>query len=304
MLTIEPQSETDWQPEGGRRLEPWDEAPEGYWHEARKMVVFQAVAEIAGTALLGGWEQWAPTYFRKQVMTAKNQDEIGHGHICVRVAEDLGVSRDDIIEGILSGRYKMANVFHYDVEDWAELAPAMLLNNLGATAQFLNLVKCSYGPYVRCLKKIIVEEGFHTRQALDLLTVLWNDDPERWREGVEAGIRKWYPIVNGIFGPDEDPAREELLRRWNLRPNNNEHTRQRWLDLITYRFGQAGIDLREVADAKLEKDEASGRWAYTPVDWEEWRRVTNGGGPASEKRKEQIRHAWERHRWVRDALAA
>jgi ring-1,2-phenylacetyl-CoA epoxidase subunit PaaA len=291
-----------WAPAADQLIEPWDDAPERYWAEIRKMVVFQAIAEIVGTTMVAPWVAKAPTFFRKQVITAKVQDEIGHGQVCTRVAEDLGVSRVDLVEGYLEGRYKLLNAFQYDIGSWPEFAISSILNNSAAMVQFRTLVHGSYGPYVRALKKIIAEEAFHYQQACDLVRILLSDGEGRWREEIEAGLTKWFPIMLAFFGPArEDPERMELLRRWRIKPRSNEEVRQQWLTKIVPVLHDFGLT---IPDPQLQLDAGSGTWSYTEPDWVEVKRVIDGHGPASNVRRELVRQGWERHRWVREALAA
>ena len=288
-----------WAPAPDQLIEPGDDVPDEYFAEVRKMVVFQSVAEIVGTTMVASWVGKAPTFLRKQIITAKVQDEIGHGQVCTRVAEDLGVSRENLIEGYLSGRYKLLNAFQYDIDSWAEFAISSILNNSAAMVQFRTLVHGSYGPYVRALKKIITEESFHYQQALDLVRTLL-DDGESWRPGIQAGLDKWFPIMLAFFGPaQEDPVRAELLQRWRIKPRTNEEIRQQWLTKIVPVLGGFNLSL---PDPALALDAETGRWAYTEPDWREVKRVIDGQGPASERRRELVRQGWERHQWLRTAL--
>ena len=288
-----------WAPAPDQLIEPGDDVPDEYFAEVRKMVVFQSVAEIVGTTMVASWVGKAPTFLRKQIITAKVQDEIGHGQVCTRVAEDLGVSRENLIEGYLSGRYKLLNAFQYDIDSWAEFAISSILNNSAAMVQFRTLVHGSYGPYVRALKKIITEESFHYQQALDLVRTLL-DDGESWRPGIQAGLDKWFPIMLAFFGPaQEDPVRAELLQRWRIKPRTNEEIRQQWLTKIVPVLEGFNLSL---PDPALALDAETGRWAYTEPDWREVKRVIDGQGPASERRRELVRQGWERHQWLRRAL--
>jgi ring-1,2-phenylacetyl-CoA epoxidase subunit PaaA len=289
-----------WSPPNGL-IEVGDEAPEEYFKELRKMIVFQTLAEVAGTTLFSEWVAKAPTYLRKQIMTAKVQDEIGHGQICMRVVEDLGLDRSEVIEGFLSGRFKLLNVFHYEMESWPEFGVASLLSNSSAIVQFRSLMTGSYGPYVRTLKKIMGEESFHYQQARDLMTVFAVEDREHWIEGVNVAMRKWFPLMLAYFGPaQEDPERVAKLKRWGIKPQSNEELRQEWLSKIVPVLRQLDV---EIPDPAVVQD-AAGVWSYTEPDWAEVQRVINGGGPASERRVALVRAAWERHRWIRSALAA
>jgi ring-1,2-phenylacetyl-CoA epoxidase subunit PaaA len=52
----------------------------------------------------------------------------------------------------------------------------------------------------------------------------------------------------------------------------------------------------------LKKNEETGLWNYTEPDWEEFKRVINGGGPCNAERLAVRRTAEEKGRWVRAAL--
>ena len=58
-----------------------------------------------------------------------------------------------------------------------------------------------------------------------------------------------------------------------------------------------------VPDKSLRQDKDSGMWLYDDPDWEEFKRVINGGGPASALRLQTRKMAHEEGRWVREALA-
>ena len=72
------------------------------------------------------WLDRAPGYTRRQMLMAKVQDEVGHGHVAARVAEDLGMPREQIFLDYLEGRLKVHNIFHYSFQSWEELGPGLL----------------------------------------------------------------------------------------------------------------------------------------------------------------------------------
>src|SRR5699024_3155548 len=61
---------------------------------------------------------------RKLGIMAKVQDEMGHGQLLVRVAEDLlkpyGKTRENLINDLLTGDLKFHNVFHMATKTWAD----------------------------------------------------------------------------------------------------------------------------------------------------------------------------------------
>ena len=150
------------------KYELWSEMPDGYREGIARVASFQSLAEVVGVLPFSDWMGRVPDFARKQMFIAKIQDEVGHGHITARVAEDLGVPREKILTDFVEGRTKLLNIFHFGFETWEEIGIAALLMNSSAIVQFQSLDKGTYLPYVRALKKIEKEEGFHYHHALDL----------------------------------------------------------------------------------------------------------------------------------------
>jgi ring-1,2-phenylacetyl-CoA epoxidase subunit PaaA len=56
----------------------------------------------------GNWITRAPTLQRKAILMAKVQDEAGHGLYLYCAAETLGVSRDQMVADLHSGKARSA----------------------------------------------------------------------------------------------------------------------------------------------------------------------------------------------------
>ena len=69
----------------------------------------------------GGWITRAPTLERKCILLAKVQDEAGHGMYLYSAAETLGVSRDELIEALHTGKAKYSSIFNYPTKTWADI---------------------------------------------------------------------------------------------------------------------------------------------------------------------------------------
>ena len=76
------------------KYELWSEMPDGYREGIARVSSFQSLAEVVGVLPFSDWMGRVPDFARKQMFIAKIQDEVGHGHITARVAEDLGVPRE------------------------------------------------------------------------------------------------------------------------------------------------------------------------------------------------------------------
>src|SRR3546814_5053596 len=69
----------------------------------------------------GNWITRAPTLKRKAILMAKVQDEAGHGLYLYSAAETLGVSRDDLVDDLHSGKAKYSSIFNYPTLTWADI---------------------------------------------------------------------------------------------------------------------------------------------------------------------------------------
>lgn len=283
----------------GGQVGPRDPMPDDYRQQVIRVVSFQALAEIVGATLFSEWLDRVPSLEAKLILTAKCQDEMGHAQVLMRVIEDLGVDRDRVVEDYLAGRAKLLNIFHYRADTWPELAIAALLQNSAAIVQFQSLVRGSYQPYVRALRKIMREESFHYHRALYLTTLLHSRGTVEHRRQVEKGLAKWFPLVLAYFGPrDRDNPRFDNLR-YRVKVDLNDTVRDRWLDKMIPVIEGVGLRL---PDPALRRGE-DGTWDFTEPDWAEVRRVIAGEGPVSLERRALVERRFTTKRWLRKALA-
>jgi ring-1,2-phenylacetyl-CoA epoxidase subunit PaaA len=285
--------------QAGGLVQAGDPMPESYRQHALRIASFQTLAELVGVLLFSDWLERVPAFIRKQMITAKVQDEVGHGHVMARVAEDLGGNRLTILEDYLEGRSKLLNVFHYEFQTWPEIAVGAILQNSAAIVQFQSLVKGSYLPYVRALRKILPEESFHFHQARNLIQTLLEQRDPVVRRQLEEGLALWFPRVLAYFGPPEgERFWSNKMVQFRLKMASNEALRQAWLTRIVPVLEQLGL---QIPDPRLRRRE-DGTWEYTEPDWEEVRRVIAGQGPASARRREQVRSIYERNRWLTEMM--
>ena len=57
-------------------------------------------------------------------------------------------------------------------------------------------------------------------------------------------------------------------------------------------------------DPELRFDETSGHWRFGAIDWEEFKRVVSGNGPANAERIRRRRAARDDNAWVVEAASA
>jgi ring-1,2-phenylacetyl-CoA epoxidase subunit PaaA len=282
------------------KIEPADWMPEDYRKQLIRLIEQHAHSEIMGALPEGRWIPHAPTFKRKLALIAKVQDEVGHAQLLYRAAETLGKPREQMIEDLLQGRSKYSNVFNYPTPTWADTAVIAWLIDAGAIVNQLIMAEGSYGPYCRALKRICYEESFHLKYGYDSVITLANGTAAQRAMLQEALNRWWAPIMHFHGPPDRLSVHTETLKRWGVKPKTNEEQRQMFLDQYVPKVWELGLSL---PDPKLRKNPEMGRWEYTEPDWDELKRVVNGGGPCNAERIGIRRMAHEEGAWVRQALS-
>src|SRR5690606_25878639 len=102
-------------------IEPKDWMPEAYRRTLIRQMSQHAHSEIVGMLPEGNWITRAPTLRRKLILLAKVQDEAGHGLYLYSATETLGVSRDELVQNLLSGKAKYSTIFNYPTLTWADI---------------------------------------------------------------------------------------------------------------------------------------------------------------------------------------
>ncbi|HJW29712.1 MAG TPA: Phenylacetic acid catabolic protein, partial [Saprospiraceae bacterium] len=85
------------------RIEPRDWMPDTYRQTLIRQISQHAHSEIVGMLPEGNWITRAPSLRAKKILLAKVQDEGGHGLYLYTAAETLGISRDELIDQLLTG---------------------------------------------------------------------------------------------------------------------------------------------------------------------------------------------------------
>lgn len=283
------------------RIEPKDWMPEAYRKTLIRQIGQHAHSEVVGMLPEGNWITRAPSLKRKAILLAKIQDEAGHGLYLYSAAETLGVSRDEMIEELHSGKAKYSSIFNYPTLTWADIGAIGWLVDGAAILNQIPLCRCSYGPYARAMVRICKEESFHQRQGFDILYTLANGSPEQ-RAMAQDAINRWYWPAVMMFGPsDADSVHSAQSMRWKIKRFSNDELRQRFIDMIAEQVKVLGLTL---PDPNLKWNAERGHYDHGPINWEEFWNVVNGNGPCNRERLRARREAWEKGAWVREAALA
>src|SRR5204863_9175781 len=130
--------------DAGVKIEPKDWMPEGYRKTLIRQISQHAHSEIVGQLPEGNWVTRAPTLKRKSILLAKIQDEAGHGLYLYSAAETLGVSRDELLATLHSGKAKYSSIFNYPTLSWADMGAIGWLVDGSAIINQIPLCRCSY----------------------------------------------------------------------------------------------------------------------------------------------------------------
>ena len=202
--------------QGGGLVETEDWMPDEYRARLIKFIEMHGNSELMGVLPERDWILRAPTLQRKLALTAKIQDEVGHCQLIYRVVEDLGKPRSQCLDDLIAGKSKFHNVFHYPTKSWGDVGVIAWLVDAAAIISQKALLKCSYAPYARVMKKVCWEESFHILHGRDTVLAMVTGTPAQFELVQEALNRWWEPLMHfhGTRdprggGPDGDLADQE-----------------------------------------------------------------------------------------------
>lgn len=283
------------------RIEPKDWMPEAYRQTLIRQISQHAHSEIVGMLPEGNWIRRAPSLSRKQILLAKVQDEAGHGLYLYSAAETLGVSREEMLNDLHSGKAKYSSIFNYPTLSWADIGAIGWLVDGAAIMNQIPLCRTSYGPYARAMTRVCKEESFHQRQGYDILLAL-SQGTDAQRAMAQDAVNRWYWPAVMMFGPsDADSKHSAQSMRWKIKRFSNDELRQRFVDMIAEQVKPLGLS---IPDPDLRWNEERGHYDFGPINWDEFWRVVNGNGPCNRERLKARVDAWENGAWVREAAAA
>jgi ring-1,2-phenylacetyl-CoA epoxidase subunit PaaA len=287
--------------DAGVKIEPKDWMPEAYRKTLVRQISQHAHSEIVGQLPEGNWVTRAPTLKRKAILLAKIQDEAGHGLYLYSAAETLGVSRDELLDALHSGKAKYSSIFNYPTLTWADIGAIGWLVDGAAIINQIPLCRCSYGPYARAMIRVCKEESFHARQGYDIMMKLAQGSPEQKAMAQDALNRWWWPSLM-MFGPsDAESVNSAQSARWRIKLFSNDELRQRMVDQTVPQAEFLGLT---VPDPDLKWNEQTGHYEFGEIDWTEFQDVLKGNGPCNRERLRTRVKAYEDGAWFRDALNA
>src|SRR5512134_3125273 len=249
--------------DAGVKIEAKDWMPEAYRKTLIRQISQHAHSEVVGMLPEGNWVTRAPSLKRKAILMAKIQDEGGHGLYLYSAAETLGVSRDQMVADLHSGKAKYSSIFNYPTLTWGDIGAIGWLVDGAAIMNQIPLCRCSYGPYARAMVRICKEESFHQRQGYDIMLAMCNGTPEQKALAQDALNRWWWPSLIMFGPPDAESVHSAQSMRWKIKLLSNDELRQRFVDQTVPQAEFLGI---RVPDPQLQWNEARGHYDFGPID--------------------------------------
>ena len=252
--------------------------PEGYRKTLIRQIAQHAHSEIIGMQPEGDWLLAAPSLRRKAILLAKVQDEAGHGMYLYSAAETLGADRADLTDKLIEGKQKYSSIFNYPTLTYADVGVIGWLVDGAAICNQVPLCRSSYGPYARAMIRVCKEESFHQRQGYELLLTMMRGTDEQRAMVQDAVDRWWWPSLMMFGPPDDDSPNTAQSMAWGIKRHTNDELRQRYVDMSVPQAEVLGVTL---PDPGAVLDPETGHYRFGAIDWDEFKRVISGHGPAT-----------------------
>lgn len=283
------------------KIEPKDWMPDEYRKTLIRQISQHAHSEIVGMLPEGNWITRAPSLRRKAALLAKVQDEAGHGLYLYSAAETMGITREEMVDQLLSGKAKYSSIFNYPTLTWADIGAIGWLVDGAAIMNQVPLCRASYGPYARAMIRICKEESFHQRQGFEILLTLCRGSKEQ-KEMAQGALNRWWWPSLMMFGPNDDASpHTRQSMQWKIKRFTNDELRQKFVDICKEQSDILGIT---IPDKKLKWNEERKHYDFGEINWDEFYNVIKGNGSCNKERLAARVSAHENGEWVREAALA
>jgi ring-1,2-phenylacetyl-CoA epoxidase subunit PaaA len=288
---------------GPREFSPVDDMPEEYRIAATRMIQFHANSEIMGAYIERPFIRQAPSLDRKLAISAQVQDEVGHGQLLYRAAENLGIkTREQMLDELASGQGKFLNCFHYPLNDWYEVPMIMFFVDGAAMRRQASLKRTSWEPYAHAIDKICFEEGFHIKHGEDILRELANGT-RRDQERLQEAFEKWWPRILQFFGPmDTQSTHNDFSQSVGLKTMSNDALRTAFLNAYLPKAEKYGLVIPETPRITFNEDTGFYEVEEEELDWDEFFQIAKNEYPQGVGQIEKRQRTQAAVEWVRDAI--
>ncbi|WP_435194785.1 Phenylacetic acid catabolic protein [Natronomonas sp. EA1] len=288
---------------GPRAFGPNDDMPEEYRKAATRMIQFHANSEIMGAYIERPYIRQSPSLDRKLAVSAQVQDEIGHGQLLYRAAENLGIkTREQMLDELANGEGKFLNCFHYPIDSWYELPMIMFFVDGAAMRRQATLKRTSWEPYAHAIDKICFEEGFHIKHGEDILRELATGTRRDQLE-LQKAFEKWWPRILQFFGPTNDRSTHgDFGLKTGLKTMGNDELRTAFLNVYLPKAEKYGLEIPDTPTISYNEETDLYEVEEEELDWDEFFQIAKNEYPTGVGQINKRHRTQEAVEWVRDAI--
>jgi ring-1,2-phenylacetyl-CoA epoxidase subunit PaaA len=209
--------------------------------------------ELTHTLIVSGDTELisAPAYYLaaqrspsvNQFMTAISiiQDELAHAHIAYHLLEELGEDQETLVFDREPRAFRYPYAFDVPLESWTELVTANALYDQAGFCLLGDIHdKCSYGPWKRGLRKVMLEENFHLRNGRTWTRRMAQAGGAS-KDELQRAVDWMFPLTLEWFGLPDDRKRHSRQLDLRLKGLTNDALRQWWMSQVVPHFEAIGI---------------------------------------------------------------
>lgn len=248
---------------------PYFDGPEGLSEDYKKALIelltFQADSEFAGGQRVAENLRFAPRPEEALRLMKKVKEEIGHGVYLWKLLRELGVDVDARVMALVQNPYddapggtKIINAFKHKnwskvFTCWEDVAIFSTVVTPGAVAFLGQYKHSSYKPWADVSDRIWKEELGHLNFGLWASKRVIEFDGEAGRAKLQEAVEKFFPIGMGFYGRDsKESGHFKMYHQFGLKPCLPEDLKKEYLDLVSDRLGQLGLELPKQIRADYE----------------------------------------------------
>lgn len=275
----------------GVQLEDISEMTDRYYEVLVNTMHIAADLEVVTLPTYSPSIRSAPTLEDKIAIASSCQDELGHAQVMYRMLEEFGYDTQHFLFERDPHKWRTNQILEYPHEDYVESVVAMCYGDRAGYITTTDLEQhCSFGPYVRSMRKVNFEEIFHVQHGERWVKYFWNHS-DATRQRVQECVDFYFPLAVMWFGvPDHIKKRTDQLT-YRIRGATNDQMRQKWLAQVVPFSEKVGINVPARFDPSTNNfvldyelpiylDPETRKWDYSKtISWEEQFRLWKQGSP-------------------------
>jgi len=182
------------------------------------------------------------------------QDELAHAHIAYHILEELGEDQEKLIFTRDPKAFRYPYAFDVPLDTWTELVVANAMYDQAGFCLLGDIHEhCSYGPWMRGLNKVMLEENFHLRNGQTWCKRISKGGGAA-KEELQTAVDWMFPLTVEWFGLPDDLKQHSTQLDYRLKGKTNDQLRQWWMSLVVPFMEEIGIKVPAHKETKDGED--------------------------------------------------